>query len=303
MAIDKLRYFAAVVETKNLRKAAEIVGIAPGSMSKAISTLESELGVKLLRPEGRGIEITSQGLLIYNQSTRLLDEYRRFQNSLKETPSVHNEKLRLGTFEVFSTYFLSSFFCQEVPDHDALLLELTPGNMEKAILENLIDFGVTYLPSPNPRLTFTEIGQFEMKIWGLKKWKKIDFNEWPFAVPTTSFQIHSNEHSSLDMWPQSKKERRIKYEFELLETALQTSRQGLSVLHCPDFIINIHNESVLKEFKLEHLPYPHPLKPMKPIKIFLISNKENNININLEGKLAKFLRSLKQRFGTTNVPA
>lgn len=161
--------------------------------------------------------------------------------------------------------------------------------MENAILDNLIDFGITYLPAPDPRLSFTEIGQFEMNIWGLSKWKKIDFKEWPFAVPTTSLQIHN----SLDMWPQSKKGRRIKYEFELLETALQTSRLGHSVLHCPDFIIKIHNECVLKEFKLERLPYPYPLKAMKPIKIFLISKKENTTIKSLEGKLAKFLRLLK----------
>ncbi|MGZ3686562.1 MAG: LysR family transcriptional regulator [Bdellovibrionota bacterium] len=45
MNIDRLRYFAAVVETRNLRKASELVGISPASMSKAISTLEGELGL------------------------------------------------------------------------------------------------------------------------------------------------------------------------------------------------------------------------------------------------------------------
>lgn len=293
MAIDKLRYFSTVVETRNLRKAAELVGIAPGSMSKAISTLESDLGVHLLRPEGRGIEITEQGLAVYQRSARLLDEYRRFQDSLKKTASPLTEKVRFGTFEVFSNYFLSSFFCREIPDHEALLLELIPGKIERAILDNLIDFGITYLPAPDPRLKFTEIGQFEMKIWGLDKWRKVHFEEWPFAVPTTSLHIHSHKNGSLDMWPQTKIKRRIKYEFELLETALQTSRQGQSVLYCPDLIVKIHNECVLKEFKLEHLPFPHPLKAPKPVKIFLVSNKENKIRNNLEGKLAKFLRSLK----------
>lgn len=294
MAITRLRYFAAVVETKNLRKAAEIVGIAPGSMSKAISALESELGVKLIRPEGRGIEITEQGLKIYKRSAHLLDEYRRFRNTLSEIQTLDTEKLRIGTFEVFSSYFLSHFLTRELPTYDVLLLELGPGEMEKAILDNLVDFGITFIPAPDPRLSFIEVGEFEMAIWGLSKWSKVPFEDWPFAIPTTDLHIHSNEYNSLDMWPQAKKKRRIKYEFELLETALQTTRQGCSVIHCPNFVVKLHNESVLKEYRLEKLPYPPGINSMKPIKIYLVSKKDSAVTL-LERKLAKFLRSLRQR--------
>ena len=73
MNIDRLKYFSVIVETKNLRKASELIGITPGSLSKAISVLESELSIKLLRPEGRGIEITEEGLEIYKKSLSLLN--------------------------------------------------------------------------------------------------------------------------------------------------------------------------------------------------------------------------------------
>ena len=108
MSIDRLRYFVAVVETKNLRKAAELVGIAPPSMSKAIAVLEEELGFKLLFPEGRGIGITSKGLDVYRSSASLLTEHRKFFERLKNS-SESNDQIRLATFEIFSTYFVSSF--------------------------------------------------------------------------------------------------------------------------------------------------------------------------------------------------
>src|SRR4051812_5399170 len=108
MSIDRLRYFAAVVETKNLRKAAEIVGISPPSMSKAISVLEAELGHQLIHPEGRGIGITQKGLDVYRTSTPLLEEYRRFHQQLK-TPKSPALFLRIATFEVFSSYFAARF--------------------------------------------------------------------------------------------------------------------------------------------------------------------------------------------------
>jgi DNA-binding transcriptional LysR family regulator len=94
MSIDRLRYFAAVVETRSLRKAAELVGISAPSMSKAISVLEDELSYKLIHPNGRGIGITPKGLEVYSLSSGLLDEYRNFHVKLKMGSSKGN-KIRL----------------------------------------------------------------------------------------------------------------------------------------------------------------------------------------------------------------
>ena len=293
MNIDRLKYFAAVVEIKNLRKAAELVGIAPGSMSKAISVLAAELGVILLRPEGRGIEITADGLRVYKASVSLLEECRRFSENLTRSSSeAIQNKLRFGTFEVFSSYFMSSFLAAELPDRNTLVLELTPGEIEEAVADGLVEYGLTYLPSPRPQLDFIEVGHFEMGIFGLKKWQNHPFEEWPFAIPMTDIRIASSDQNSLDMWPVTLV-RKIKYEFEMLETALQTTRNGLSVLHAPAFIAELHNRSMTTDHKLVRLPAPKGYRAPKKIKIFLVVKKgSSNVNL-IEGKLAHFLRTLK----------
>ncbi|MGZ3652130.1 MAG: LysR family transcriptional regulator [Bdellovibrionota bacterium] len=290
MNIDRLRYFAAVVETRNLRKASELVGISPASMSKAISTLEEELGLELTRPEGRGIEITAKGLEIYRSSSSLLEEFRRFQAKAAER-EIPGQRLKIATFEVFSSYFLSSFLARELPDWQALVLEQTPGAMERDVLEGLVDFGLTYLPSAHPALAFQEVGSFRMHCFGRPEWAKRPFGEWEFSVPTTELRIHSLAEDSLDLWPAAAPRRRVKYEFELLETALQTAGQGLSVLHCPDFIVKLYNEQVRPGLKLEQLEAPAGYKAAKPVKVYLISKKGESPG-SLEGKLAKFFRSL-----------
>ena len=289
MSIDRLRYFAAVVETKNLRKASELMGISPPSMSKAISVLESELNLKLLHPDGRGIQITDQGMEVYRSSLLLLEEERRFYRQLKEK-RPKSRRLRIASFEVFSSYFISAFLNSE-PTLELLLLEMTPGKIEQAILSGVVDFGITYIPAPDPGLQFSEIGSLQMGIFGLKKWAPMEFDTWPFAVPTTEFRIQSSEVDSMDMWPTTAPRRNIKYQFELLETALQTSRNGLSVLHCPDFIAKLHNEHVEQKYRLVSLPKPSRYKPGKPTKIYLVSRKNAEIKF-IEGKLAKLFRSL-----------
>ncbi len=289
MSIERLRYFAAVVETRNLRKASEMVGISPPSMSKAISVLEGELNCKLIHPEGRGIGITPRGLEIYRQSVPLLEEYKSFHKSIFE-PKQNSRRFRMVTFEVFSSYFVSHFL-RLARELEVLMLEMIPGKMEEAIMEGIVDMGITYLPAPHTTLEYREIGSFEMKIFGREEWKNEKFENWPFAVPTSELKIHSSEIDSLDMWPKNAPPRRVKYQFELLETALQTSRLGLSVLHCPNFIVRLQNEQVKSQFQLHELPIPHKYKAPKMTKVYLVARKGSSI-FDFEGKFAKFMRSL-----------
>lgn len=290
MSIDRLRYFAAVVETKSLRKAGDIVGISAPSMSKAISVLETELGHSLIHPDGRGIGITSKGLEVYRLSVPLLEEYLRFHQRIESGTEI-KPRIRVGTFEVFSSYFMSAFLDQE-RDNEFTVLEMTPGNIEQALLDGIIDVGLTYLPSPDPALEYKEIGSFRMGIFGHKKWLDVPFLDWPFAVPVTELKIRSSEIDSLDMWPRSAQKRTLKYHFELLETALQTTRRGFSVIHCPDFIVQLQNEYMKSGFHLVPLPAPPGYKPLRSVKTYLVGRKGSTPE-KLEGKFAKFMRTLR----------
>ena len=53
MEIAKLKYFHAVARLNHVTKAAEEMCISQPSLTQAIRSLESELGVKLLQKEGR----------------------------------------------------------------------------------------------------------------------------------------------------------------------------------------------------------------------------------------------------------
>lgn len=289
MNIDRLKYFTAVVETKSLRKAASLLGINPGSLSKAISTLEGELGVKLLRPEGRGIDITPEGLEVYASSGRLLEEFRRFRAGIIQRSTSPAKVLKIGTYEIFSTYFLSSAAKELFGDYELTILELTPGQIEQALLAGTIDVGLTHLPQPTQALDAVELGRFRMKIFGRPHWRKEEFLSWPFAVPTTPISINSQDFENLDLWP-GNSERQIKFRFELLETALQTARLGISVLHCPEFIVKLQNRMVREEFQLVELPYPKKMTKVIQTKMFLVGKKGNPLVVGAEKKLAKFVR-------------
>ena len=64
MDINRLRYFSVIAKTENLHAASEILYISPPALSKAMKTLEIEMGQELLQNAGRGIRLTEKGQLL-----------------------------------------------------------------------------------------------------------------------------------------------------------------------------------------------------------------------------------------------
>ena len=63
----QLKYFAAAAEFQNLRKASEKLNVSIPSVSKAVSALEQELGMKLFERIGKRLELSYRGKLLQAQ--------------------------------------------------------------------------------------------------------------------------------------------------------------------------------------------------------------------------------------------
>ncbi|NPU92608.1 MAG: LysR family transcriptional regulator [Gammaproteobacteria bacterium] len=72
--INTLIIFAKLVECRSLSRAAEILGMPKSTVSRSISKLESDLGVKLLRKNTHQITVTDLGEKIYSHSLKILAE-------------------------------------------------------------------------------------------------------------------------------------------------------------------------------------------------------------------------------------
>ena len=68
MDLRTLRYFLAVAREENMSRAAEQLHVTQPTLSKALRTLEDELGKKLFTRHSFSIALTEEGALLRNRA-------------------------------------------------------------------------------------------------------------------------------------------------------------------------------------------------------------------------------------------
>ena len=283
MDINRIKYFRVVYETGSIRRASELLNMTPGALSKSIKTLEEELEEKLFLPHGRNIIHSEYGKHFYNQSTQLINTYDKFKGELYEQEI--EKPFIISTWEVFSSYFAVNFINSDFEQRPLKILERVPNDLENSVLSGESDVGITYAPIPHPQLDVMKICKMEYGLFSIKgQFDGMEQSKLPFAVPITVFPESPTGVRTLDNWPEDIP-RTVLFQFELLETALEATRQGLCVIFCPKFIVELQNKKLIAKYRLVEIPTK--IKVKKDIHIIKRKTYPEDSNIK---KLAKSLR-------------
>jgi len=83
MDLNDVAVFEKVVSAGSLTAAAKRLSQPKSSVSRALSRLEADLGVRLLQRTTRKLHLTAAGRLFFERTRRVLDELR--------SPTAHRE--------------------------------------------------------------------------------------------------------------------------------------------------------------------------------------------------------------------
>ncbi|WP_233342874.1 LysR substrate-binding domain-containing protein [Burkholderia cepacia] len=89
MDVKQLRYFAAVVETGSVSKAALKLAISQPSLSQQIASMEDELGAQLLLRSPSGVRPTHAGDTLYRHAHTILKQFEQMRGEV--SLGEHNE--------------------------------------------------------------------------------------------------------------------------------------------------------------------------------------------------------------------
>ena len=96
MNLRTLRVFVEVVRQGGFSQAAEVVSLTQSSVSKAVRTLEDELGTPLLNRIGHKSELTAAGEIAFRRALVLLAERNDLIAEINELRDLKGGTLRIG---------------------------------------------------------------------------------------------------------------------------------------------------------------------------------------------------------------
>ena len=96
-----LRYFWTVAKEGSLAGAAAKLRVSPPSISEQIRELETALGEKLFRREGRKNKLTEAGQVVFGFAEEIFALGREMMNAVKQRPGAKTMRLYVGVVDSF----------------------------------------------------------------------------------------------------------------------------------------------------------------------------------------------------------
>lgn len=145
MELRQLRYFLAVARTMNFTRAAEEMHIAQPPLSRQISNLEDELGVRLIDRDARPMRLTSSGEFFKERALEIISRVERLKADTIVYGRGGRQILRIG-FETSVLYGHLPAVIKHLralnPHLDIDLRALSTGAQVAGIHDGTIDVGV-----------------------------------------------------------------------------------------------------------------------------------------------------------------
>lgn len=142
-----LRYFIAVAEELNFRRAAERIHIDQSPLSRTIADLERQLGAVLFVRTPRRLELTPAGVKLLAQSRSMFIRLERIKRIVREADSRYREPLRIGIDESMMQSRLAECFNRwrdVAPDISLHLTELRTAELLAALRSEEVDAGFSF---------------------------------------------------------------------------------------------------------------------------------------------------------------
>ncbi|WP_460148273.1 LysR family transcriptional regulator [Pseudomonas sp. S2_A02] len=110
--LNDMALFVEVVKARSFRRAAEAMGMPNSTLSRRISGLEKEIGLRLLHRTTRKIELTEAGQLYFDRCKRIVDEARLAHEQLGEMLAQPSGVLRASFPVDFATLYLAPLIAE-----------------------------------------------------------------------------------------------------------------------------------------------------------------------------------------------
>lgn len=251
-----LRYFIAVAEFRNFRRAASALHVSQPTLSHQIAQLELQIGTNLFDRSRREVRLTAAGQILLRTAHSMLRELGEAKRSITELAELQAGQLRIGVLPAINVCLPTEFIRQFVKRHPKInlsVMELETDELSAQLLSGKTDLGLGYYPSPDKAIEATVFA--EERLIGVvapghrfARSKQVAFNDFVQGP----IVLLSRGPISGEKWRNGSTTSII--EMASVEDALSTIRQGGSAAILPDHAVCRQRHEDLTRISLRSFP-------------------------------------------------
>jgi DNA-binding transcriptional LysR family regulator len=136
---------AAVTEAGNFARAAEMLGLTPSAVSRAVARLEARVGVRLFDRNPREVSLTEEGRRFHTQVMPLLAGLDEAAAEAAGAAAVVRGRLRVSVDPWFARIVLASKFQQFLSRYPLLSVDFSTSNYREEMMTG-VDVAVRFGP-------------------------------------------------------------------------------------------------------------------------------------------------------------
>lgn len=160
MEIRVLRYFLTVVREEGINRAAEVLHITQPTLSRQLSQLEEEIGVKLFHRGARKITLTNEGILLRRRAEEILALVDRTEQELAWQDELVEGRIVIGGGELAAMQELPEIMGAFREKYPLVTFDIFTGNadlVKEQMEKGLIDIGVLLEPIDMEKFDFIRL--------------------------------------------------------------------------------------------------------------------------------------------------
>jgi DNA-binding transcriptional LysR family regulator len=280
---DKLRIFHTAAESGSFTHAAEKLGMSQSAVSRQISALEEDLGLKLFIRHARGLVLTEVGEQLFRTAHRMHWELQQVETQMSESHDEPSGPLLVTTTVGIGSTWLSSRIHEFLLLYPDIQIEFKLNDSELDLAMREADVAIRlHRPSQSEmiqRKLFTVHNHFYASKSYLEEYgephavEDLDQHRIiSFGEPVPSYLGDINHLERLGR-PDSSP-RRAAMKVNAIYGMMQAARAGIGIAMLPDYVTEGEQQlmRVLEDIELpayeSYFVYPPALKNSKRVGVF-----------------------------------
>lgn len=145
MNLNLFKTYIRVVETQNLSRIAEELGLSQPAVTKQIQALEDIYGILLLERSGRKLKTTEAGETLFNSAKEIIKSVEKAEKAIQEVAESRKGSLFLGASTIPGQYILPTFIKKFKDNHPNVSIKMEIADTEKImnqVAERELDIGI-----------------------------------------------------------------------------------------------------------------------------------------------------------------